>query len=201
LTSAPILAQLTRDYGASFVFVDAPIESTAHPSIEGIFDGPFYSWVDPAGSVADAAEAVDEAIELLYEVIDEQGPFDAIIGFSQGAAIATVFMLHHMIKHPLDPPYALFKYALLFSGAVFIDPSGIARGPDGKDPKLRIPSLHVCGEKDEVLKDSLALSTRFNKDSAEVFMHTLGHTIPKDSKTVSMIMNSIKRVQHKAVVM
>jgi predicted esterase len=193
---------LRRDHGASFVFVDAPIESTAHPSLQGLFDGPFYSWVDPAGSPADAALAIEDAIDLLYEVIEEQGPFDAIIGFSQGATIATIFMLQHMIKHPLDPPYALFKYALLFCGAVFVDPNGITRGSKGiQDVKIRIPSLHVYGEKDEVLKDSLALSKHYDKSCAEAFMHKLGHTIPKDTNTVSMIMNSIKRVQHKAVVM
>jgi len=182
--------------------VDAPIESPAHPSIQGLFEGPFYSWIDPAGSVADAAAAVDDAIDLLYEVIDEQGPFDAIIGFSQGAAIATLFMLQHMIKHPLEPPYALFKYALLFSGAVLVDPNCVTCGPGGKEAsKLRIPSLHVYGEKDEVLEDSMALTKRYEKASAEAFTHKLGHTIPKDAKTVSMIMNSIKRVQHKAMVM
>lgn len=72
-------------------------------------DGPFYSHTqgyDPQSMLA--------AIEHLEDVIDEAGPFDGVLGFSQGAAVALSY-LH--LRQSLNEPSA-FKFALCFSSVM-----------------------------------------------------------------------------------
>jgi predicted esterase len=144
---------------------------------------------------------VHDAFDYLYEVIEEQGPFDGIIGFSQGATIACAFMLNHICRNPLDPPFALFRYAVFFSGAGIMDVEGITcLEGTSTHPLIDIPSLHVCGEADKMYKDSLTLYKICNSENAELIPHKLGHTVPKDSRTVDLIVKAIGRLQHKAMV-
>lgn len=56
---------------------------------------------------------VRQAHEFIYEIIEEEGPFEGIIGFSQGAALASSMMLQHAKSNPLDD---MFKFAI-FAGA------------------------------------------------------------------------------------
>lgn len=199
------------------MFIDGPVESPPHPSIKGMFDGPFYSWFDlNLKRKEDIKAAIQAVVVLLYNTIKEQGPFDGVIGFSQGASVACAFILQHMARKPLDPSSALFKYALLFSGADVVDSVGLAikaedkisQAPgqgegapsEQKKPKIGIPSLHVCGELDENLQGSLSLMERFDTETAELVMHKLGHTIPRDGEMVDTIMDGIGRVHRKAMV-
>ena len=45
-------------------------------------------WMDPT-----APQGLEESLAFLRRVWDEQGPFDGLLGFSQGAAMASIF--HH----------------------------------------------------------------------------------------------------------
>lgn len=57
-----------------------------------------------------------EAHELIAETIEEQGPFDGVLGFSQGGSLALSYLLQHEIDSPGTPPP--FKFAVLFSSIV-----------------------------------------------------------------------------------
>jgi predicted esterase len=179
------------------------VESKAHPSVEGFFEPPFYSWVDQSAEVGDElTDSVLDVMEMLYETVEEEGPFDGVIGFSQGATIACWFVLHHALKKPLDPPFALFKFCLLFGAAGMPELLGVTLDSDKlKEAKIGIPSLHVCGQADEILDDSLALMKRCEDGTAELLLHKFGHTVPKDAQTVDRIMKGIDRVYHRAIFM
>ena len=58
-------------------------------------------------------DLVKAAQEYIEEIIEEEGPFDGVIGFSQGAALASSLILEHAKKDPLND---LFKLAF-FAGA------------------------------------------------------------------------------------
>ncbi|CAH0023140.1 unnamed protein product [Clonostachys rhizophaga] len=106
------------DPSYEFVFVDGPEpcergpESRTNPyqlitGMAAYHDGPFFSHMrayDPQNMQA--------AIEHLEEVIDEMGPFDGVLGFSQGAAL-TISFLHQRVNEPLP-----FKFALCFSSVI-----------------------------------------------------------------------------------
>ncbi|OKL56910.1 hypothetical protein UA08_07743 [Talaromyces atroroseus] len=63
---------------------------------------------------------LQEAHDLLDAIIDEEGPFDGVFAFSQGAALTMSYLLELERQNPRsDPP---FKFAVLFSPTVALCP-------------------------------------------------------------------------------
>ncbi|KAM3077721.1 hypothetical protein ACMFMG_007045 [Clarireedia jacksonii] len=70
------------------------------------FPGPYYSYF-----TVPSPGAVLTAIDRLEEFIDVQGPFDGILGFSHGAALAASYLLHDSTRqHPRND----FRCAVFF---------------------------------------------------------------------------------------
>lgn len=59
------------------------------------------------------SDLLSQAYELIRQVMEEEGPFDGVIGFSQGAALASSMMLQHAKTNPRED---LFRCAI-FAGA------------------------------------------------------------------------------------
>ena len=63
--------------------------------------------------------------ELVMEVVEEEGPFDGVLGFSQGSAMAATIMLYEAEKKSLPQP---FKMGVFLSTTMPFDfGSGILR--------------------------------------------------------------------------
>lgn len=77
--------------------------------------GPFYCYYS-GFTPAD----VQKGHELITDVIEEEGPFDGVFGFSQGASLALAYLFQHEVDHPNAPPP--FKFAILFSSVVSFSP-------------------------------------------------------------------------------
>jgi hypothetical protein len=45
--------------------------------------------------------------ELVIEVVEEEGPFDAVLGFSQGSVMAATIMLYEVEKKSLPQPFKM----------------------------------------------------------------------------------------------
>jgi len=71
-------------------YLDGVIEEErGDPEVEEFVNGPFFSWF--YGSTdARYVSSILHAVAHVYKEIAEEGPFDIIFGFSQGAAVATV---------------------------------------------------------------------------------------------------------------
>lgn len=77
--------------------------------------GPFYCWyrkVEPG--------PVRLAHELIHEIIEEEGPFDGVIAFSQGASLAMSMIMDQELNNPGDRP--IFSFAALFSCPIVVSP-------------------------------------------------------------------------------
>jgi len=191
-----LVTRLEAEQGFEFHFVDGPLNSPGHEEVLGLSPGPFYrwfSWTAPNPSAEDR-ESVKEAIRLLYTCIADEGPFEGILGFSQGATLAYGFLQHHANQNPLAPAHDLFRFAILFSAP------GLAkiRGVNDGAAKVGVPSLHICGRADPWERESLSLVELCECGSATVIRHSLGHTIPRDRATVSMIVDAVEKLQHNA---
>ncbi|KAI4166337.1 MAG: hypothetical protein LQ342_000227 [Letrouitia transgressa] len=95
----------------TFDFVDAPFDSPPAAGVEAFFKPPNYAFwkgVDPA--------AVRESHKWLSNLPDRQGPYDALIGFSQGCSLISTFILHHNNENPEEP--LPFKAAMFICGGV-----------------------------------------------------------------------------------
>ena len=73
----------------------APYISDSFPRLDEKITGPFYCWADilqrPAVPKAILESQWDESLDCVAQFCVENGPFDAVYGFSQGAAIVTNF--------------------------------------------------------------------------------------------------------------
>jgi hypothetical protein len=72
---------------------------------------------------------VHECYEYLLDIIDEDGPFDGVVGFSQGAAAAATALLHSQSLDSTAPP--LFKFAIFFCATSALDAA---------DPSAEVPA-------------------------------------------------------------
>lgn len=77
------------------------------------YPGPYYCFYE-----LPIPEQVEAAFDLLTDVIEEEGPFDGIIGFSQGAAVASSYILQDF---KLPVPKNPFKCAIFFCASMPFD--------------------------------------------------------------------------------
>ena len=67
---------------------------------------PYFEWY-----LQENGSTIDESIDWLLSYINENGPFDGILGFSQGASMVTRLLRVTVETRP-------FKFAILIGGVV-----------------------------------------------------------------------------------
>ncbi|KAH8821475.1 serine hydrolase FSH [Xylogone sp. PMI_703] len=90
-----------------FEFVNGRFIAAPAPSIDLFYDGPYYVYFRQP-----TAEHVKPAIEWLYNYLEKNGPYDVLMGFSQGCSLISALLLYHAHERRSDP--------LPFKGAIFI---------------------------------------------------------------------------------
>lgn len=110
------MANLMRALDPSFelYFVDGPFECERGPGVPDYVPGPFYSHTQGYSPAE-----MTQAVEYLEDLIEEEGPFDGIFGFSQGAAMTLTYLYQQQqtVISPLP-----VKFACLFSAAMPCSP-------------------------------------------------------------------------------
>ena len=64
--------------------------------------------------------------------------------------------------------------------------------PQSVKAKIRIPTAHIYGQQDELLKESLDLVKMCDESMATTFMHHGGHDIPFEMETSKSIHDAIE---------
>jgi predicted esterase len=124
---------------------------------------------------------IDESIAYIHEFIVANGPFDGIMGFSQGACMASL-VAALLVKPNLHPSWpaepALPKPKFVIAVGGFAPSSEI---PDFK-PYFPIPAdvpvLHVIGRTDVVVSEERSRSLIEACENSRVEYHTGGHFTP-----------------------
>ncbi|OLN86705.1 Rhodanese-like domain-containing protein 6, partial [Colletotrichum chlorophyti] len=135
------LLNLTRSVDTSyeFVLVDGPFISHRGPGMGLGLDGPFYSHTI-GYSPADIATAHQHTAST----VDELGPFDGILGFSQGASLALSYIYHQQVTGE-EPD---FKFAVLLSSVAPF--SADSKYCEADVEQLRVHRLSGLGTNDLV---------------------------------------------------
>ncbi|KAI9675994.1 MAG: hypothetical protein M1817_000737 [Caeruleum heppii] len=109
--TAPFRSLLPNDY--DFHFIDGPFESESAPGIESFYPNQRYlCWYDTPTTAKVAA-----AHRHVLSIIDRDGPFEAVMGFSQGAALAASMIIHHQLAHGTETP-PLFRAAVFMCSPI-----------------------------------------------------------------------------------
>nr|KJB59900.1 hypothetical protein B456_009G279900 [Gossypium raimondii] len=69
------------------VYPDAPFPAQGKSDVEGIFDPPYYEWFQFNKEFTTYTN-FDECLAYIEDIIIKQGPFDGLLGFSQGAILS-----------------------------------------------------------------------------------------------------------------
>lgn len=110
---APIIAQL--DPSHEFVFVDGTVPCEPADGVDAIFPPPYYCYYDKP-----TTQHLKASYNLVLEVMEEDGPFDGVFGFSQGGALLASMILYHQATRPYGPD--IFRVAIFTCASLPFDP-------------------------------------------------------------------------------
>lgn len=122
------------------------------------------------------------------EAVKDQGPFDGILGFSQGAAF--VAMLCSLQEQKLEPAFG-FRFAIIVAGFR----SACTEHQKFYNSPIQVPSLHVFGLEDRVIPDKMSRELLPSFQDPQVLIHPGGHFVPAASAHRQTYQDFLKRFQ------
>ncbi|XP_067255294.1 esterase OVCA2 [Chanodichthys erythropterus] len=132
---------------------------------------------------------LEESIEAVKTAVKDLGPFDGILGFSQGAAL--VAMLCALQEQKLQPDFN-FRFAILVAG---FRSACSQHQRFYKGPAITIPSLHVFGQDDRVIPEEMSRDLLPAFDGAQILFHPGGHFVPAASSHRQTYQDFLKKFQ------
>ncbi|XP_075656913.1 rhodanese-like domain-containing protein 6 [Castanea sativa] len=132
-------------------------------------------------------DGFDVSLAYLKSVFSQKGPFDGILGFSQGAAMAAlVSAQQERLKSEMD-----FRFVILCSGFAI-------KLAEFECQAINCPSLHIFGSdhgKDRQIANQASrdLASLFDDGCSVIIEHDSGHIIPTRSPYIDEIRNFLHR--------
>ncbi|MED6196594.1 hypothetical protein PIB30_048930 [Stylosanthes scabra] len=126
-TSAEILKKQVNKWPQSviekldLVFLDAPFPCQGKSDVEGIFDPPYYEWFQFNKEFTEYTN-FDECLQYIENYMIKHGPFDGLLGFSQGAILSTA-LPNLQEKGVALTKVPKVKFLMIIGGAKFRSPS------------------------------------------------------------------------------
>ena len=135
-----------------------------------------------------------EDIDRLNQVIEREGPFQAIFGFSIGALVAGNLILDNLRQSKAKGRECDFKLAIFACG---LPPCNFEEGgvllADSHGEVFPMPTCHIFGSDDPLIDFSLALYNLCNQEKAIIFDHGKGHRLVWNPPTVSALAELLSR--------
>ncbi|KAJ0239682.1 hypothetical protein HA466_0232840 [Hirschfeldia incana] len=172
------------------VFLDAPFPCQGKSDVEGIFDPPYYEWFQFNKEFNEYTN-FEECLEYIEDSMIKLGPFDGLIGFSQGA-ILSGGLPGLQAKGIALQKVPKIKFLIIIGGAMFKS-TKVAK--DAYSSTMDIPSLHFLGETDFLKPYGTELIDSFK--NPVVVHHPKGHTVPRlDEKSLEKVTAFIDTLEH-----
>merc|ERR1711935_37385 len=171
-----------------YTFIDAP-----HIIADGEEDRGWWFSTSDDNYMATEKSAIDTGFEAtlnhVEQVLTEQGPFDGILAFSQGACLAAILC---SIKNKRN---LSFHWAILAAGYR----SRTDQHAHYYLDEIYVPTLHIIGESDQVIPRPMSdeLLSAFDAESAKVARHEAGHILPTKGETKKQIVDFINELHQK----
>ena len=175
---------------------------------------PFVSSSDEFLQYVDVSsrESCQKGLQDLDAYVTEEGPFDGVMAFSQGAGLAASLIVH-LLQQEVDEArlHPAFGCAIFFSGGIPEDPRTLF----SDEPRswmqweeygelIEIPTVHIWGSNDRIYPKFGPVLSRLCKGAErEELVHDGGHEIPgaKNMQTVEAAVKLINRTLERAKAM
>jgi dihydrofolate reductase len=146
-----------------------------------------------------------EAIETVVKHIKENGPYDGIFGFSQGAAVSTIIANSIKSYPELEGTQDYFKVAIQVSGYSFTEPK-----PDSDelqitekfaqsftvpaDDSYHTKSIFIYGSNDNSVPGARSqyLAAMYPDDKKATFEHDGGHFVPNKKDFLKPVVEDVE---------
>jgi hypothetical protein len=125
-------------------------------------------------------EGVDTAVDYVLKAVASLGPFDGLLGFSQGSNLATILI--GRAERGMIPKHWRFVITMNGSRSRWADEM-----LDVFASELQIPSLHVIGEADPLKADTESLTELYSAALRTVLRTAEGHKPTRDQEAVAKI--------------
>lgn len=140
-------------------------------------------------------KSVMDALDAIYRTMDQHGPFDGICAYSEGTVLASTLILEEKRRFVEEGIPRRIKAAVFFAGWPPLQlNSSLLVLADTCEEFIDIPTCHVVGAGDPYLKGAVALYNVCDEDTAILFDHGKGHTLPRDAKTLKELAETIRRM-------
>ena len=161
-------------------------------------DGEYFQYFD-----INSASSALKALNDLDAYIEAEGPYDAVLAFSQGAALAATLMIRKLRQNPVEQHLSpLFKCGVFISGGIPADYGGLLDGKirllsHAEDGELiPVPTANIWGQDEgEFSGNSKQLAGLCQSQGRVIFIHKGGHEVPgsrsRDAVTASV--NAVRR--------
>ncbi|KAL1530581.1 hypothetical protein AB1Y20_001481 [Prymnesium parvum] len=175
---------------ADFYFLDAPYTARASFIQDEALRGAALSWWDfekrdSRPSKSEEYVGLEAALERVRLAIERDGPFDGILGFSQGATLAAMLCL----LPPAPPPVKLVVLVAAFL------PQGADMRAHFQPRALELPSLHIMGEDDQLVPMASSAAVADCFIGQQTVTHPGGHAVPASAP----VRNALKCFVEKAL--
>ncbi|KAL4937236.1 hypothetical protein BDV06DRAFT_203330 [Aspergillus oleicola] len=197
------LTQALEQAGHKFHFMNGRLDSDCEPELKCIVPPPFYNHyprdISPGSDL-------QNAIQYTQRIISREGPFDAVMGFSQGAALAYSLLEHDYTTRKQTETETGSSGSPLFKAAVFIC-AGMPYDLSGKESAslpseggyvVTIPTAHIVGKQDALFEQGRKLYGLCEPSQAELYDHGGKHMIPFDAERSEDMVRVIERVIERA---
>lgn len=168
--------------------------------------------------VASSVLSTNRAIQYLFDIMEREGPFDGIIGYSEGAIVAGTFLLAEQRRREKLGVAPQIKCAVFFAGWPPVDPATFSMVlSDESDVMIDIHTCHISkwpfwrlslvsiyqapltshnlvGSLDPYVAGSLALYNACEPDTAYLFDHGKGHTLPREKGVIKELADVIRNM-------
>ncbi|PIN11435.1 Phospholipase/carboxyhydrolase [Handroanthus impetiginosus] len=171
------------------VFVDAPFPCQGKSDVEGIFDPPYYEWFQFNKEFTEY-QNFDECLAYIEDFMIKNGPFDGLLGFSQGAILSAALpgLQANGVALTKVPK---IEVVVIIGGAKFRNPSVAEKA---FSLPIQCPSIHFLGEQDFLKQYGIELLDSFVDPL--VIQHPKGHTIPRfDEKGLESMLSFLEKME------
>ncbi|ELT98892.1 hypothetical protein CAPTEDRAFT_223070 [Capitella teleta] len=169
---------------ADLVFITAPNLVPPLPDAEDQTTEQFGWWFSTnddsfhAQDYSDQCKGYEQSLEVVRTAFREQGPFDGVLGFSQGASFLSLMCALLQRQGP-DSGFK-FDFAVLVAG--FKSRSSQHSDLYATDTPASLPTLHVFGDTDKVIEKEMSEDLLQYFVDPAILTHPGGHFIPASAQ-------------------
>ena len=136
--------------------------------------------------------SVQSALDRIHQKWEAEGPFECILGHSEGAQMAANFTIDHFNRCKASGAQPYLQSAIFINGVVPYAPDGAdLLLADSYGQVIEIPTCHILAWNDALVFESVALYNLCREESATIVDHGRGHSIPQDQRSCKLMAKGI----------